>query len=133
MKFTFWLLPILLAFSCKKDKVSENNVQQHEGSGVLLGVTGGCVRFIYVTSGLEFIDYSNHELWRKSKDSIITSTRLDTIFNYLFDTTNVKFKYGDSISFVFREDIDQLGMCFYDGSWINYYPNVFITQIKKLK
>jgi hypothetical protein len=128
-----YILIFFFTLSCKKDKVVENSILQHEGSGVLLSVTGGCVRYIYVTNGLEFINTKNHETWKNAKDSIITSTRLDTIFTYLMDTTNMEFSYGDTISFKFREDFDHLGMCFYDGSWINYFPNIFITQINKKK
>jgi hypothetical protein len=53
--------------------------------------------------------------------------------NYLADTANMIFNYGDTISFKFREDYDNLGLCFYNGSWINFRPNVFITSINKNK
>ncbi|MFY8189936.1 MAG: hypothetical protein ACOVK9_03145 [Bacteroidia bacterium] len=130
---SLFIFIFLTTVACKKDKAVQLEKEQFVGYGVLLEVTGGCARNLYVINGLEYVNTKNHEVWENYKDSIISSTRLDSLYNYLADTANMIFKYGDTISFKFRDDIDNLGLCFYNGSWINYRPNVFITSINKNK
>lgn len=128
-----YIIIFLTTAACKKDKAVQLEKGQFDGYGVLLELTGGCVRHIYVINGLEYVNSKNYELWVNSKDSIVSSTKLDSLYNYLADTANMIFNYGDTISFKFREDYDNLGLCLYNGSWIKYRPNVFITNINKKK
>lgn len=124
---------LLLVVSCKKDnKISNNsnNVKIYSGYGIVGQTAGGCGKIIKMYHGYENILILFRESPFVFMDSSVTSTRKDTIYERwgLPGETNL----GDSIYFEYRDDYDNLNLCFYWG--MDFYPpNVFVTKVSILK